>query len=116
MKNVLILLQEYSAGASPAEQGVIRFILNAPETAANSNIRRLSELSYTSQSTIVRLCAKIGFSGYKEFRQVLYVELEARELPHGGAFRRGRGPCGGPGRTHEDAAHQQALRLQRRLA
>ncbi|MDD6089751.1 MAG: MurR/RpiR family transcriptional regulator [Candidatus Limivicinus sp.] len=77
MKNALILLQEYSASASPAEQGLIRFILNAPETAANSNIKQLSSLSYTSQSTIVRLCTKIGFSGYREFRNVLYGELEA---------------------------------------
>ena len=77
MKNALILLQEYSASASPAEQGLIRFILNAPETADNSNIKQLSSLSYTSQSTIVRLCTKIGFSGYREFRNVLYGELEA---------------------------------------
>ena len=77
MKNILILLQEYSAGASPAEQGVIEFILNSPETAANSNIKQLSTLTYTSQSTIVRLCTKIGFSGYREFRNVLYGELEA---------------------------------------
>lgn len=77
MKNVLILLQEYSVSASPAEQGLIRCILNSPETAANSNIRELSRLSYTSQSTIVRLCTKIGFSGYREFRKVLYGELEA---------------------------------------
>ena len=77
MKNALILLQEYSASASPAEQGLIRFILNAPETAANSNIKQLSSLSYTSQSTIVRLCTKIGFSGYREFSNVLYGELEA---------------------------------------
>ena len=70
-------MQEYSASASPAEQGLIRFILNAPETAANSNIKQLSSLSYTSQSTIVRLCTKIGFSGYREFRNVLYGELEA---------------------------------------
>ena len=77
MKNALILLQEYSASASPEEQGLIRFILNAPETAANSNIKQLSSLSYTSQSTIVRLCTKIGFSGYREFRNVLYGELEA---------------------------------------
>ena len=62
MKNALILLQEYSASASPAEQGLIRFILNAPETAAKSNIKQLSSLSYTSQSTIVRLCTKIGAS------------------------------------------------------
>ena len=77
MKNVLVLLQEYSASASPAEQGLIRFILSSPEIAASSNIKELSKLSYTSQSTIVRLCVKIGFSGYREFRTILYGELEA---------------------------------------
>lgn len=76
MKSVLILLQEYSMSASPAEEGLIRHILNSPETAANSTIKQLSRETYTSQSTIVRLCVKIGFSGYREFRRALSGEVE----------------------------------------
>lgn len=76
MKSVLILLQEFSMSASPAEEGLIRYILNSPEAAANSTIKQLSQETYTSQSTIVRLCIKIGFSGYREFRRALSGEVE----------------------------------------
>ena len=76
MKSVLILLQEFSMSASPAEEGLIRYILNSPEAAANSTIKQLSQETYTSQSTIVRLCVKIGFSGYREFRRALSGEVE----------------------------------------
>ena len=76
MKSVLVLLQEALFSASPAEEGIIRYILNSPDTAANLTIKRLSEQTYASQATIVRLCVKIGFSGYREFRRSLSGEVE----------------------------------------
>lgn len=76
MKSVLILLQEFSMSASPAEEVIIRHILSSPEEAANSTIKELSRETYTSQATIVRLCTKIGFSGYRDFRRALSGELE----------------------------------------
>lgn len=76
MKNALVILQEFSASASPAEAGVVRQILNDPAAAANCTIKELSEKTYTSQATIVRLCVKLGFSGYRDFRRTLSGEVE----------------------------------------
>lgn len=76
MKNVLVILQEFSTSASPTEAGIIDLILSDPAEAADCTIKELSEKTYTSQTTIVRLCVKLGFSGYREFRRALSGEVE----------------------------------------
>lgn len=76
MKNALVILQEFSISASPTEAGVIRQILEDPAAAADCTIKELSEKTYTSQATIVRLCVKLGFSGYRDFRRALSGEVE----------------------------------------
>lgn len=78
MKSVLIRLQHHLPSASVAERGVLEFILANPETTAECNIHELSRLSYCSPSTIVRMCRKLGFEGYRDLRRDLLCELAVR--------------------------------------
>lgn len=39
------------------------------------DVRTLAERTYTSPSSVVRLCHRLGFSGYKEFRRCLLLEI-----------------------------------------
>lgn len=78
MKSVLIAAKQYQALAGSAERGVLQHILNDPENAAQCTIRRMAELSYTSPSTVVRLCRKLGFSGFREMQKALVAELVVR--------------------------------------
>lgn len=78
MKSVLIAAKQYLLIAGNAERGVLQHILDHPEDIAQCTIRRLGELSYTSPSTIVRLCRKLGFSGYREMQKALVAELVVR--------------------------------------
>lgn len=78
MKSVLIRLKHYQPNASVAEQGLLEYILSDPDAAADSNIHQLSRLSYCSPSTIVRLCRKLGFEGYRDMRRELACELAVR--------------------------------------
>lgn len=79
MKSVLVRFQEYETKVSGAERLIVRFILEHPEESSTYNINQLAEASFASASTIVRLCKKIGFSGYKEFQKALVAELSIRE-------------------------------------
>ncbi len=79
MKSVLIRMKHYRPNASIAEQGVLDYILANPDAVAECNIHRLSELSYSSASTIVRLCRKLGFEGYRDLRKALMCELVVRK-------------------------------------
>ena len=69
MKSVLVRIQEYSAQASGAEKGVLRFLRENPEEAAGYSIKQLADKTFSSAATIVRLCRKMGFEGYKELQK-----------------------------------------------
>lgn len=79
MKSVLVRFQEYEAKVSGAERLAVRFILEHPKESAAYSINQLAEASFSSSATIVRLCKKMGFSGYKEFQKVLIAEISIRE-------------------------------------
>ena len=50
------------------EQGIVNYILTYPEELEKISSRQLAELTYTSPATVVRICQKLGFSGYSEFK------------------------------------------------
>ena len=79
MKNVLVRLQEYSAQASGAEKGILSNLLTNPESFGGCSIHELAERTFSSPSTIIRLCHKTGFDGYKEFQKSLMYELAVRK-------------------------------------
>ncbi len=79
MKSVLIRLQEYKKQASAAEKELIEIVLGDPDTVVKCSIHELAEKAFTSASTIVRLCNKLEFHGYKEFHKALIYELAVRK-------------------------------------
>ena len=78
MKSVLIRAKQYRQNASGAEQGALDYILEHPAVIPRLSVKRLSELSYSSPSTIVRLCRKLGFDGFKDVQNSVLYELAAR--------------------------------------
>lgn len=60
---------------STTEQSIAKFICANPEEAVHLTVRELADRTYTSPSSVVRLCRFAGFDGYKEFRQELLLDL-----------------------------------------
>jgi DNA-binding MurR/RpiR family transcriptional regulator len=58
-----------------AEQRVADFILKYAEELIYLTVTELAERTQTSESTVVRLCQKIGYKGYQEFKIVLARDL-----------------------------------------
>lgn len=79
MSDVMIKLEEHAIKASEAEGGVIRYILKNPEIIIDTNINQLAQKTFSSSATIVRLCKKLGFRGYKEFHNSLLCEIAMRK-------------------------------------
>lgn len=75
MKNPLIRLREIHEYIGNAERIVAEYLLKNPNEAMECNIRELAAKIYVSPSTIVRLCKRLGFDGYREFRQSVIYEL-----------------------------------------
>lgn len=79
MKNVLVRFREYESRASSAERGIVRFVLRHPEKVLEYNAHQLAEAAFSSPSTVVRLCKKTGFSGYREMQRALIMDLSAKQ-------------------------------------
>ena len=63
------------SGLRAAEQRVADFILKHPDELIYLTVTELAERTNTSESTVVRLCQKIGYKGYQEFKIVLARDL-----------------------------------------
>lgn len=64
---------------TPTEQHIVDYILTYPEEIEKISSRQLAELTYTSPATVVRICQKLGFSGYSEFK-IKYLQ-EVNQTP-----------------------------------
>ena len=63
------------ASLRTAEQQVADFILGHAEELIYLTVTELAERTQTSESTVVRLCQKIGYKGYQEFKIMLARDL-----------------------------------------
>ena len=70
-----VRLQSAYATLRAAEQRVADFILAHPDELIYLTVTELAERTNTSESTVVRLCQKIGYKGYQEFKIVLARDL-----------------------------------------
>ncbi len=70
-----VRLQSAYGSLRAAEQRVADFILAHPDELIYLTVTELAERTNTSESTVVRLCQKIGYKGYQEFKIVLARDL-----------------------------------------
>lgn len=65
------------AGFTPTEKTLADYILTNIEHFDNPTVAELATASYTSKAAVLRLCKKLDFSSYGEFRNVLQQEIES---------------------------------------
>jgi RpiR family carbohydrate utilization transcriptional regulator len=70
-----IRIQGTYSSLRTAEQRVADFILKHAEELIYLTVTELAERTQTSESTVVRLCQKIGYKGYQEFKIMLARDL-----------------------------------------
>ena len=75
MQNVLLRLREVQPSLSSTERQIARFILLNPDETTTLTIRELAQKTFSSPSSVVRICRAIGFQGYKDLRHALTLEL-----------------------------------------
>lgn len=60
------------------ERQVGRFVLRDPGRIGDLSIQQVAAESFVSPATVVRMCKKIGFAGYRQFRGAIIAELSSR--------------------------------------
>lgn len=83
MKSIFSKLEETKKIASETEKSILGYLLKNPEEAMELNIRQLANRTFSSPSTIIRMCKRVGFEGYKDFRQVMIYEMALRKQVKG---------------------------------
>ncbi len=65
-----------------SQQEVIDFIKNNEDKIIHMSIQDLAKKTYTSNATIIRMCKKLGFKGYKDFKLSFIKEIESQKYIH----------------------------------
>lgn len=63
-------------GFSRTEHFIAGYLLEYGDAVRGSSVDKLAELTHSSPATIVRLCKKLGVSGYRDFRMAFVAEWE----------------------------------------
>lgn len=76
-----MIIQKLSDGTmfSSTENEVALYIQNHRHTVCKMSIHELAKETYSSTSTILRLCKKLGFEGFSDFKIALNSELSKTE-------------------------------------
>ncbi|WP_458125721.1 MurR/RpiR family transcriptional regulator [Paenibacillus sp. Z3-2] len=74
MESKLLQKLKYASQLTAQEKHIVDYILNNPEVVFDSTAHELAQQTYTSSSTIVRLCKKLGTKGYPDFQLKLAVQ------------------------------------------
>ena len=79
MSSPLLRLRESARSFSNTEQEIASHILANPQCVVDMSVHELAKYTFSSASTIVRLCRHTGYAGYREFRKAVTYELAMRE-------------------------------------
>ena len=79
MKSALLRLREARDSLSATERSVADYLLSHPEEAMELSIHSEIARTFSSPSTMIRMCHRIGFEGYKEFRRAVTYEMAVRK-------------------------------------
>ncbi|MFT8637603.1 MAG: MurR/RpiR family transcriptional regulator [Pseudoclavibacter sp.] len=72
-EDLLVRLQQALPALRPSESRVARFVLEDATRASTLTISEMATAAGTSTTSVVRLCRRIGFDGYRDFRPALAI-------------------------------------------
>ncbi|QNO15305.1 MurR/RpiR family transcriptional regulator [Alkalicella caledoniensis] len=78
MKSVIVRLREYYNEASTTEKEIVKYVIKHPEETSQMTVYKLAEKTFSSPASIIRMCQKNGFGGFKDFSKALIFELAMR--------------------------------------
>ena len=74
-KAALLTAMRQAKDLSPSERHILDFIFENLQDVSNMGIVELGERTFTSTTTVKRLCRKLGIESYTDFRLQLFAEI-----------------------------------------
>lgn len=65
---------------TPTEHSIIQYLLENVHLISDMTIQQLALVTHSSNAAIIRICKKLGYRGYKDFKLALVRELESSKF------------------------------------
>ncbi|TLG73961.1 MurR/RpiR family transcriptional regulator [Culicoidibacter larvae] len=89
MKSGIIQLQALTKESASSYQDIAKFIINNKDAVKAMHITQLAEACYTSPATIVRMCKKLGYNGFTDFKQDFIINMHKWAFDEEEVYERG---------------------------
>lgn len=79
--SVMLNMLKYKEDLSMAERAVLDYLVENKAVLKNFNVEKIAEAAYTSPASVVRMCKKLGYRGFKDFKIDFILSNAKVEIP-----------------------------------
>lgn len=79
--SVMLNMLKYKEELSMAERVVLDYLIENKETLKDFSVEKIAEAAYTSPASVVRMCKKLGYRGFKDFKIDFILANAKVEIP-----------------------------------
>ncbi|MDY3196571.1 MAG: MurR/RpiR family transcriptional regulator [Paracholeplasma sp.] len=84
--SVMLNMLKYKEDLSMAEKVVLDYLIEHKEDLKDFGIEKIAEAAYTSPASVVRMCKKLGYKGFKDFKIDFILANAKVEIPEGSEY------------------------------
>ena len=77
----MLNMLKYKDDLSMAEKAVLDYLIENKSVLRNFNVEKIAEAAYTSPASVVRMCKKLGYNGFKDFKIDFILANAKVEIP-----------------------------------
>ncbi|MBU1020192.1 MAG: MurR/RpiR family transcriptional regulator [Firmicutes bacterium] len=79
--SVMLNMLKYKEDLSMAERAVLDYLIENKGVLRDFNVEKIAEAAYTSPASVVRMCKKLGYRGFKDFKVDFILSNAKVEIP-----------------------------------
>lgn len=79
--SVMLNMLKYKEDLSMAERAVLDYLIENKAVLKDFNVEKIAEAAYTSPASVVRMCKKLGYKGFKDFKIDFILSNAKVEIP-----------------------------------
>lgn len=79
--SVMLTMLKYKEELSMAERVVLDYLIENKESIKDFSVEKIAEAAYTSPASVVRMCKKLGYKGFKDFKIDFILANAKVEIP-----------------------------------
>lgn len=79
--SIMIRMMKYKDELSTAERAVLEYLIENKDNLKDFGVEKIAEAAYTSPASVVRMCKKLGYNGFKDFKIDFILANAKVEIP-----------------------------------